>query len=197
MTGTTVLLVLLFLAVGLLLGAVFGVLWVRGRDGAQLARVTAERDAAEDRVVELTQERTSVGQQMGGQAVVKEALDRLHAQLNQLEQGRAAWQSQLHQQGNEVRMSGGGCRRETASLSPALRKPQVRGRWGELHLRRTVELAGLVDRCDFTEQVRVAREDGTQVPDVVVHLAGGRDIVVDAKVPLDAFLDATSTDDPE
>lgn len=94
MTGTTVLLILLFLVVGLLLGAVFGVLWVRGRDGAALARITAERDAAEDRVVELTQERTSVGQQMGGQAVVKEALDRLHAQLNQLEQdarrGRAS-----------------------------------------------------------------------------------------------------------
>jgi len=71
MTGTTVLMLLLFLVVGLLLGAVFGVLWVRGRDGAVLAKVTAERDAAEVRVVELTQERTTVGQQMSGQAVVK------------------------------------------------------------------------------------------------------------------------------
>ncbi|MCK5928840.1 MAG: DNA recombination protein RmuC, partial [Nocardioides sp.] len=75
----------------------------------------------------------------------------------------------------------------------ALRRPQVRGRWGELHLRRTVELAGLVDRCDFSEQVRL--DDGAQRPDLVVHLAGGRDVVVDAKVPLDAFLDAAAAAD--
>ena len=64
-------------------------------------------------------------------------------------------------------------RRETQSLSTALRKPQVRGRWGEMHLRRAVELAGLVDRCDFTEQVR-RLDDGAQRPDLVVHLVGGR-----------------------
>ncbi len=69
----------------------------------------------------------------------------------------------------------------------------MRGRWGELHLRRAVELAGMVDRCDFSEQVRL--DDGAQRPDLVVHLAGGRAVVVDAKVPLDAYLDATSTDD--
>ena len=197
MTGTTVLLVLLFLVVGLLLGAVFGVLWVRGRDGAQLARVTAERDAAEDRVVELTGERTAVGQQMSGQAVVKDALDRLHAQLTQLEQGRAAWQSQLHQQVNEVRMSGEALRRETASLSTALRKPQVRGRWGELHLRRTVELAGMVAHCDFTEQTTTVGEDGLLRPDLVVRLAEGKNLVVDSKVPLAAFLEATESDDAD
>jgi DNA recombination protein RmuC len=67
----------------------------------------------------------------------------------------------------------------------------VRGRWGELHLRRTVELAGMVDRCDFTEQTRL--DDGARRPDLVVHLAGDRHVVVDAKVPLDAYLDATIT----
>ena len=72
-------------------------------------------------------------------------------------------------------------RRETQSLSTALRKPQVRGRWGELHLRRAVELAGLVDRCDFSEQVRL--DDGARRPDLVVNLVGGRQVVVDAKVP--------------
>ena len=86
-----------------------------------------------------------------------------------------------------------GLRRETQSLSTALRKPQVRGRWGELHLRRAVELAGLVDRCDFAEQVRL--DDGALRPDLVVRLVGGRSVVVDAKVPLDAYLDATATDD--
>ena len=86
-------------------------------------------------------------------------------------------------------------RRETASLSTALRKPQVRGRWGELHLRRAVELAGLVNRCDFDEQVQLA--DGSLRPDLVVRLAGSKSLVVDSKVPLDAFLDATGTDDED
>ncbi|MDX6280216.1 MAG: recombination protein RmuC, partial [Kribbellaceae bacterium] len=195
MTGTAVLLLLVFLLVGLGLGWVFGLLWSRGRDGASLARITAERDAAEDRVVELTQERTTVGQQMSGQAVVKESLDRLHAQLNQLEKGRAAWQSQLHQQVNEVRMSGEALRRETASLSTALRKPQVRGRWGELHLRRTVELAGMVAHCDFTEQTTTVGDDGLLRPDMVVRLAEGKNLVVATKVPLAAFLAAAESDD--
>ena len=86
-------------------------------------------------------------------------------------------------------------RRETQSLSTALRRPQVRGRWGEMHLRRAVELAGLVDRCDFTEQA--ALDDGALRPDLVVRLAGDKCVVVDAKVPLDAFLDATGTDDED
>ena len=78
-----------------------------------------------------------------------------------------------------------------AALSTALRKPQVRGRWGELHLRRAVELAGLVDACDFDEQVHAPRRRRRAAADLVVHLAGGKHVVVDAKVPLDAFLDAT------
>ena len=94
-----------------------------------------------------------------------------------------------------MRMTAEGLRRETQSLSTALRKPQVRGRWGELHLRKAVELAGLVDRCDFAEQVRF--DDGARRPDLVVRLVGGRSVVVDAKVPLDAYLDATSTDDED
>src|SRR5689334_24556318 len=89
-------------------------------------------------------------------------------------------------------------RRETNALSTALRRPQVRGRWGEMHLRRAVELAGLVDRCDFTEQASTrTSDDGVQRPDLVVHLVGGRTVVVDAKVPLDAFLDATASDDED
>ena len=88
-------------------------------------------------------------------------------------------------------------RRETGALSTALRKPHVRGQWGELHLRRAVELAGMVEHCDFEEQVHLAHEDGNHRPDLVVRLAGGRSVVVDAKVPLDAHLDALATDDPE
>ncbi len=141
-------------------------------------------------------------------AVLRESLDRLHDQMRDLEHSRVSWQGRLHQQVDDVRQTTDTLRRETASLATALRKPAVRGRWGELHLRRAVELAGLVDRCDFEEQVRLHGPDGLDSaealgagalrPDLVVRLAGGRSIVVDAKVPLEAYLDATtSTDDEE
>lgn len=116
-----------------------------------------------------------------------QGLDRLSDQMIDLDRHRAAWQGEFARHVSDLQ-------RETRTLSTALRRPQVRGRWGELHLRRTVELAGLVDRCDFDEQVPV--DDGRLRPDLVVHLVGGRRVVVDAKVPLDAFLDATGCDDP-
>lgn len=121
------------------------------------------------------------------QAEVMQSLDRLSDQMVDLDRHRASWQGELHRHVEDLQ-------RETRALATALRRPQVRGRWGELHLRRAVELAGLVDRCDFDEQVRF--DDGAQRPDLVVHLVGGKQVVVDAKVPLDAYLDATSTDDP-
>ncbi len=120
------------------------------------------------------------------QAEVMQGLDRLSDQMHHLDRQRAAWQGEFHEHVSALQ-------RETHTLSTALRKPHVRGRWGELHLRRTVELAGLVDRCDFSEQVRL--DGGALRPDLVVNLVGGRRIVVDAKVPLDAYLDATSTDE--
>lgn len=131
--------------------------------------------------------RPSVAAGMVDQAEVMQGLDRLSDQMIDLDRQRVSWQGEFRQHVSDLQ-------HETRALSTALRKPQVRGRWGELHLRRAVELAGLVDRCDFREQVRVA--DGALRPDLVVHLVGGRDVVVDAKVPLDAYLDATSTDDP-
>ncbi len=185
---TTVLSLLLMLVVGVLLGAVVGALWSRARGTAtdDTARLAIEARAADN-------------------AVVKEGLERLHDQMRDLEQHRISWQSQLRQQVEDVRHSTETLRRETASLSTALRKPQVRGRWGELHLRRAVEVAGLVSRCDFAEQVSVRNDDpstgsgqgGLLRPDLVVNLAGGKSVIVDAKVPLDAFLDATGADSDE
>ena len=132
--------------------------------------------------------RTSYPAGLVDQAEEMQGLDRLSDQMHHLDRARATWQGQFHAQVERLQ-------RETRSLTTALRKPQVRGRWGELHLRRAVELAGLVDRCDFAEQVRL--DDGARRPDLVVRLVGDRSIVVDAKVPLDAYLDATATDDPD
>ena len=167
---------LVALATGLLLGAAIG--WFaalsRGRDD-DVAAALEQRGA--------------------DQGLVREGLERIQDQVRDLEHARATWQGQFSQQVTDMRHTTETLRRETRSLTSALRKPQVRGRWGELHLRRAVELAGMVDRCDFTEQAR--HDDGALRPDLVVHLAGGRSVVVDAKVPLDAFLDATSTDDDD
>ncbi|CAN5182600.1 DNA recombination protein RmuC [soil metagenome] len=178
--GTTLSLLLMLLA-GIVLGAVVGLLFARGR--------AAGHDAA-------TSQR-ALDSRAADQAVVRESLHRLHDQMRDLEQHRVSWQSQLRQQVEDVRHSTDTLRRETSALSTALRKPQVRGRWGELHLRRAVEIAGLVSRCDFEEQVSTRNDDGLLRPDLVVNLAGGKHVVVDAKVPLDAFLDATGADGDE
>jgi DNA recombination protein RmuC len=163
------------LLLGVALGALIGVLWARGRADAPAIAALEQRSAET--------------------AVVRDGLDRLQDQLSDLAHDRAAWQAALNQQVSDMRHSTDALRRETQSLSTALRRPQVRGRWGELHLRKAVELAGMVAHCDFTEQAQLA--DGSLRPDLVVHLAGGRQVVVDSKVPLEAFLDATSADEPD
>lgn len=170
-----IILPLMTLIIGVLLGAV-GILMLRRDDVAS-------------------------GAPAADQALIRDGLDRLHDKMRDLEHQRVSWQSTLHQQVDEVRHSTDSLRRETGALTTALRKPHVRGQWGELHLRRSVELAGLVEHCDFSQQVHLVGDDGvrevTQRPDLVVHLAGGKSIVVDAKVPLAAYLDAVATEDPD
>jgi DNA recombination protein RmuC len=87
--------------------------------------------------------------------------------------------------------------RETRNLSTALRRPEVRGRWGELTLKRVIELSGMAERCDFVEQPVVDGERGSLRPDVIVRMPEGRELVIDAKTPLDAYLDAVEAQDDE
>lgn len=129
-------------------------------------------------------------------APVKDSLDRLADRLRTLERQEASWQAQLTQQVDLVRLSGEDLRHQTRSLTDALRRPQVRGHWGEMQLRRSLELAGLSERCTFEEQVSTDGSSGVLRPDVVVSMAGGKVLVIDSKTPLDAFLSAGSTHDP-
>ncbi|MCS6952277.1 MAG: DNA recombination protein RmuC [Bryobacterales bacterium] len=117
-----------------------------------------------------------------------ETLDRMASEVRDLERAREQMFGTLREQ---LQTLG----RETAALASALRTPQVRGRWGELTLRRAAELAGMVERCDFVEQATYGAGDGRIRPDMIVHLPGGRTLVVDAKVPLAAYLEAIEAPD--
>jgi DNA recombination protein RmuC len=179
------------LLIGIALGIALGVLWERGRRRGPSAEAL---DRSTDRLLSLAdQQFAQVGRP------IQESLRHLDDRLRDIERGRASAQAALAQQIEDVRVAGEDLRGQTAALVTALRAPQVRGRWGELHLRRAVEIAGLVDRCDFTEQLVVGAsvdgDEGAARPDLVVHLAGDKNIVVDAKVPLGAFLEATEAKD--
>lgn len=192
MDATTALVALLALSVGLAIGIQIGGEWRRREHQREREHVRA---LEESRSREAIGAATSATQQ--AVAPVKDSLDRFDARLRELESSRVEWHAQLREQIESVRLTGESLRRETSSLATALRRPQVRGRWGEMHLRRAVELAGLVERCDFSEQVTVRDADATIRPDLLVHLAGGRNVVVDSKVPLDAFLEATNAEQEE
>ena len=116
------------------------------------------------------------------------ALERTEAQVQALERERRDAFATLRTQIETLAGGQAQLQRETRNLVTALRRPEVRGRWGELTLRRLVELAGLNEHCDFTEQLQVVGEEGALRPDLVVHMPDARDLVIDAKTPLDAYL---------
>jgi DNA recombination protein RmuC len=116
------------------------------------------------------------------------ALEATRTQAQRLDGEQRDTQSNLRGQIEQLARGQAGLERETRNLVTALRRPEVRGRWGELTLRRVVELAGLVEHCDFTEQLQVSGSSGAARPDLIVHLPNARDVVVDAKAPLDAYL---------
>jgi len=145
--------------------------------------------------VGLTLSRTTRSRPQDLAVPITEQLGRVQDQLQRLEVSRAAAEAELRAQVSTVALGSDRLSRETRALVDALRRPQARGRWGELHLRKVVEHAGMLDRCDFTEQGTLHTSDGVLRPDLVVHLPGGASVVVDAKVTLAAYLEAVECDD--
>ncbi len=128
-------------------------------------------------------------------APVSESLKSMDAQIQQMEKERVDAYSGLRQQVQSLLTTQKELQSETGNLVRALRTPNVRGRWGEIQLRRVVEIAGMLPYCDFAEQETLYGESGRLRPDLVVRLPGGKHVVVDAKTPLQAFLDAFETTD--
>jgi DNA recombination protein RmuC len=189
------------LLAGIAIGVVIGYLLARGRLAAAAERARAAEDkaalierAAQEKAAlvdgQLTQ-RFDVEQLVGP---MRETLTRLEQQLRESDLARTRSHAELAQQVEFTRRGTEQLREQTQALVTALRRPEARGRWGELQLRRVVELAGMAARCDFDEQVVV---DGGQRPDMVVRLAGGKNIVVDSKVSLAAYLEAAEATDDE
>ena len=123
-------------------------------------------------------------------APVREALQRTHEQIARIEKERAETFGALRNSIEGVALGQVALQRETRNLVTALRRPEVRGQWGEMTLKRLAELAGMIEHCDFAEQVHVAGEDGNLRPDMIVNMPDGRQLVVDVKTPLDAYLSA-------
>ena len=128
---------------------------------------------------------------------IRDSLSRMDTQIQQMEIARGEAYGDLKAQVQSLIVTQGELRSETGNLVRALRTPNVRGRWGEIQLRRVVEIAGMLPYCDFAEQETIAGESGRLRPDLVVKLPGGKNVVVDAKTPLQAFLDAFETSDED
>jgi DNA recombination protein RmuC len=125
-------------------------------------------------------------------------LKRFNERVDGIERRRTETDASLKEQLQQLAESQVQLSRTTGSLVQALRAPQVRGQWGELQLRRTVEMAGMIQHCDFEEQASVETADGQrQRPDMLIRLPNGRQVVVDSKVPLAAYLDALEADRPD
>jgi DNA recombination protein RmuC len=191
------------LLLGIGVGIALGYLLARGRLGTAAATAEERARAAQERANLLERqatERTAVAegqlaQRFDVQELVgpmRETLARVEQQLRDSDVARARSHAELAQQVEFTRRGAEQLRQQTSALVTALQRPEARGRWGELQLRRVVELAGMASHVDFDEQVVV---EGGLRPDMVVRLAGGKNVVIDSKVSLAAYLDAAATGD--
>ena len=200
MSFATLAVVVLCLAAG---GAV-GWLAARARAAADIARLEATlaaTQAGEGRLEQsmraLSYEATAQSQEAVARALapLHDTLRRYEQRVAELERDRVDAYAELREQVRSMSAVSGELRTETKQLVAALRAPQVRGRWGEHQLRRIVEAAGMLEHCDFSEQVTAATDHQGVRPDLVVRLHGGRTVVVDAKAPFDAYLTAMEARD--
>lgn len=121
---------------------------------------------------------------------VADSLTRVDDQIHQLEKARIVAYSELLNQITNLKETHVALKAETTHLVTALRQPKARGQWGEMQLRRVAEIAGMIEHCDFKMEVSVTTEEGRLRPDMVVRLPGGAQVVIDAKTPLEAYLNA-------
>jgi DNA recombination protein RmuC len=143
---------------------------------------------------ELAQRHQAIEQLLGP---LSETLTRYEQGLQQIEVERKGAYEGLREKVAQLTVGNEQLQKETRNLVTALRSPQTRGRWGEIQLRRVVEMAGMLEHCDFEEQVSTTTEEGRLRPDMIVRMPGDRRMVVDAKVPLDAFLKLIDADNDE
>ena len=186
------------LVIGLLVGIALGTLvtWLALRgsgvaDRTALAGVTAERDLLRERCLDLETTVAEDSQTSATLGPMREALSRMERTVGTLERDRQQQYGALGSRLEEVSATTAALREQTASLAGSLQSSSVRGAWGEAQLRRLLEHAGLLARCDFDEQVSaVSEHDAAVRPDAVVRLPGGKVLVIDAKAPLTRFLAA-------
>ena len=143
---------------------------------------------------DLTQREQAIAQLL---SPLRETLARYESGLQKIEVERKGAYEGLSEKVAQLHLGHERLQKETRNLVSALRSPQTRGRWGEIQLRRVVEMAGMLAHCDFDEQVSTLTDDRRLRPDMIVHVPGGGEIVVDAKVPLEAFLTLIDADDDE
>ena len=217
---------ILGLLIGLVLGGAAAALVVRAHYGARLAVSQQARESLGDTMkalaadalatnnqsflelakaqLEQLQQKTTQELEQRKQAVehmvqpIQESLQKVDGKLQQLEVARTRAYSELTVQVRELAETQTLLRSETGNLVSALRdRPNVRGRWGEIQLRRVVEMAGMLEHCDFETQVHVATEDGRLRPDLIVKLPGSKTVVVDSKFAGQAYLESLSARDDE
>jgi DNA recombination protein RmuC len=200
----------LFLIAGLAVGAGAVLLWARGAIGARDAQLRASEETLalaqrsqarwEDHVKAATGEALQKSQEslLSHLAPIRETLQSFESQARALEERRLKDVSAVGEQLRIVAETQERLRSETGSLVTALRAPHVRGSWGEMQLKRVVELAGMLDHCDFRTQESTRDDEGRLLrPDLIVNLPAGKTVVVDSKVPIDAYLDAVNCEDVE